>query len=164
MTTRLAIENVIVAELDAKLPRSQVENYPDNIRTFKPKKNNCILVGYAGKSSENNDNRQASRQRNRSTIVLTFMYATRRNRDGLLNDLDIAEKVLSGFKIGTQYLRYENDEFTGFKDEERQSERWLYTMTFTLFEQFDNTDFDLIYLKDGNGNYLVDENGVLLTQ
>jgi hypothetical protein len=158
---RVTIENTIKAALQDAIPQAQVIEYPDSIDTFEPKRKNAILVGYSGKRSVNDDNGRSSRRRDEISITITFMYQNRRNRQGLLNDLEIAENILSGYKVGTSFLNFVSEDFRGYK---RESSRWIYRQTYTLFERFDNTSYSLNYLTDEEGNYLTDsETDELLT-
>ena len=158
--TRTQKENQIVSRLKEDIVNAQIEPFPDNADKFKPLKPRCILVGYEGKLRLENDTGRGTLQGNVERYRLLFMYQNRRTHQGLLNDLELAEYVLSGYKIDGTFLSLADESFDGYDD---NKSRWIYSMTFEHVERRDSRDYDLSYLLDGEGNYQKNVDGEFLT-
>lgn len=135
---RSTLETTIRTRIEEALPDAEVAEYPDNLESFNPKRNKSIIVGYSGKIVLSNDNGYSTRRRDQLTIIVTYMYKARRNRDGILDDLERVENMLSGYEIGTAHLKFEDEQFTGYRE---SSNRWLYNQKYTILDRFDNTNF-----------------------
>lgn len=136
--TRSALETAIKTRIKEALPDAEVEEYPDNLESFNPRRDKSIIVGYSGKTVISNDNGYSTRRRDQLTFIVTYMYKARRNRNGILDDLERADNMLSGYKIGTEHLNSENENFTGYRS---SNNRWIYNQTYTILSRFDNTNF-----------------------
>lgn len=132
------LETAIKNRIQEALPDAQVDEYPDNLDSFNPIRNKSIIVGYSGTKVISDDNGYSTRRRDEFTFVVTFMYTGRRDRDGILNDLRRVQNMLSGYKIGTDHLKFEDENFTGYRT---SNNRWIYNQKYTLLSRFNNTNF-----------------------
>lgn len=135
---RSTLETTIKTRIKEALPDAQVDEYPDNLESFNPRRNKSIIVGYSGTKVISDDNGYSTRRRDEFTFVVTFMYTGRRDRDGILNDLERVQNMLSGYKIESAHLKFEDEQFTGYRE---SSNRWVYNQKYTILDRFDNTNF-----------------------
>jgi hypothetical protein len=133
-------EDRIISAIKAVLPKVEVSAFPDKPESYKPTRENVVLISYEGRKLAEVRDTVETMATFDVVFRITFAYVNRRTVTGIYTDMEIVRAALQGLEPdpidnNASYFALENEFFDRYN---AGSKRWEYIQLYTFKEFFNN--------------------------